>query len=168
MNVFLGLGFFTFSVAFLIFLWSFQQWCFCCMIFSEQMKCLCSNYLWTCTLHRRFPVMHCRLLVHSHQNGEHMQYWGFYTYSRCNEFLSLTVSYLKFTVCRAFIETGLYNAAKFQATNSFKDWVRYIWTFTGRNTTHLVVSRYRAIQVLVIVVADSFAWEHVIWILVFR
>lgn len=134
-------GFFTFSVAFFIFLWSFQQWCFCCVIFSKQMKCVSSNYLWTWTLHCMFPAMHCKLLVPSHQNGEHGQYWGFYNYSIWNKFLNLTVSYLEFTVCKAFVEIVLYNAAKFQATNLFKDLVRYIWAFSGRNTTHLVVSR---------------------------
>lgn len=88
-----------------------------------------------------FPVMYCKLLAHSHQNGEHVQYWGFYNYSIWNEFLNLTVSYLKFTVCKAFIEIGSDNAAKLQATNSFKDLVRYLGAFSGRSTTQLVVSR---------------------------
>ena len=65
-----------------------------------------------------FPVMHCKLLVHSHQNGEHVQYWGFYNYSIWNKFLNLTVSYLKLMVCKAFIEIGLYNAAKI-SSNKF-------------------------------------------------
>lgn len=52
----------------------------------------------------------------------------------------MTVSYLKFTVCKAFIEIGSDNAAKLQATKSVKDLVRYLGAFSGKRT-HLVVSR---------------------------
>lgn len=69
-----------------------------------------------------FPAMRCKLLVHSYQNGEHVQHWGFYNCSIWNKFVNLTVSYLKSTVCEAVIEIGSYDAAKFKQQINSKIW----------------------------------------------